>query len=167
VGIQRCVQPVFWSIAAVMTLGTLLCVPVKANVESECQAIIQNVEATISNRHNVRPARVERRSVEDFGYRVPRSNSGEMFPRAYLLVMPSSNQGENFLSSPSLMQSYAQVISDQCRPVSMVAFGLDGTGWVIMYGIDGSGDMRQFECAESDRATQQELRWGYDYTCDL
>lgn len=166
--LQRCVNPLLWTVSAVLTLSTILCPPVKANVESECQTVIQNVESTVAERHNIRLLRVEMRSVEDFGYRVPRSNSGETFPRAYMLVLPSSNQGENFLSSPSLMQSYAQVISDQCRPVSMVAFGLEGTGWVVMYGINGSGDMRQFECVEHDRTAQQSvLQWGYDYACDV
>lgn len=147
--------------------------PARADVESECQSVIQDISADLTDRHGVSLVSVSSGSVEDSGYEIPLSPSGEPFPRAYQFVLANgdeaeSNRSNSFLNSPSLMGSYAQAISDQCRPASLVIFGLDRTGFRIFYGLNESGGMQPFECVDVDPDHQPEIReWGYDYTCNL
>lgn len=169
----------FWNLkgllplSAAIALGLAMGEPARADVESECQAVIQEVSDSLVNRHGVGLASVSSGSVEDSGYDIPLSPTGEPFPRSYRFSLANStdaeaSRSESFLGSPSLMGSYAQAISDRCRPASLVIFGLDRTGFGILYGLNEEGEMQPFECVEVEPDLRPEtLEWGYDYNCNL
>lgn len=129
----------------VIVLGAFIVDPAYADVESECRSVIQEVRANITNRHGIRPVQVQRLTSAERGYEAQRNSQGEVFSRVYDIVLPNTpsqlNRSLEFLSSPVLMRSYAQLISNRCRPVLVIDFGLDGSDQRARYMLNEQGKM--------------------------
>lgn len=95
---------------------------------------------------------------------LPISNSYRAFPSDRPLELSITITGEDanaVMNSPQLLTTISRAFIAGCRPVGLVTFGVEYSGWINSFGVV-NGSVAPFQCVDLG---EQEPVWGYQY-CD-
>jgi hypothetical protein len=116
----------------------------------ECRTALQAAKKKIESGRRVRVVRISKRDISEKYSDYPRNK-----PFDYLFAMRGAGT-ESVLSSERFILSIATSVIKNCPSVSMVSFGLDNTGYLIITGLVGENKVQAFECI----GTEGNPRWG-------
>lgn len=119
----------------------------------KCENAIASVESQLQAGRQLTIELSEIRNVTYSDYPEGRANQ-------YTLAM-DGNAVESVLNSSVLMNTLATGIIDRCNSVSLVSFGLYGSGYIVKYGLMNNGEVKIFQCPEDyDPPYYRDLVWG-------
>ncbi|WP_460194182.1 hypothetical protein [Thermosynechococcus sp. FA-CM-4201] len=156
---------IFKSALVALGFGVLAVFPA-AIARANCNAVISEIQQSMTSRLGVVVDRVEIRPVTERTNPFRDRNKWLIFALAHNTPR-RKRAAEQLLRSVDLRQIYAQRITDHCVNVAIVSFGLAATGMMVSVYRMPNGTVREAVYVDPpDRGDpNRTLPWGYQHCC--